>query len=240
MRQIRILMAAEPTRRCPAGGQGADPVGQQQRWSVDGSCGLVVSVGHYVGVIPERTLSTGWLIPGALAFLAVSIAFAAVMLVWHGGTGGGVPAAGGPTAGGSVPAGPGGTPTPAGAVTGPIVGFGGLCVDVRSASRADRTAVQVYGCNGSDAQSWTVQTNGTVQALGKCLDVSDGATADGTPVQLYACNGTGAQVWRAQPDGTLLNPRSGRCLDDAGSGPPGTQLIIFACTGSANQRWTLP
>ncbi len=116
---------------------------------------------------------------------------------------------------------------PAGPVTGPIVGFGGLCVDVRSASRADRTAVQVYGCNGSDAQSWTVQTNGTVQALGKCLDVSDGATADGTPVQLYACNGTGAQVWRAQPDGTLLNPRSGRCLDDAGSGPPGTQLIIF-------------
>src|SRR6266508_3521770 len=209
MRQIRILMAAEPTRRCPAGGQGADPVGQQQRWSVDGSCRLVVSVGHYVGVIPERTLSTGWLIPGALAFLAVSIAFAAVMLVWHGGTGGGVPAAGGPTAGGSVPAGPGGTPTPAGGaaassspggaapsatrpagpVTGPIVGFGGLCVDVRSASRADRT---------------------------------------------------GAQVWRAQPDGTLLNPQSGRCLDDAGSGPPGTQLIIFACTGSANQRWTLP
>src|SRR6266545_2704932 len=114
MRQIRILMAAEPTRRCPAGGQGADPVGQQQRWSVDGSCRLVVSVGHYVGVIPERTSSTGWLIPGALAFLAVSIAFAAVMLVWHGGTGGGVPAAGGPTAGGSVPAGPGGTPTPAG------------------------------------------------------------------------------------------------------------------------------
>src|SRR6266511_3451476 len=84
------------------------------------------------------------------------------------------------------------------------------------------------------------KTNGTVQALGKCLDVSDGTRADGTPVKLYACNGTGAQVWRAQPEGTLLNPRSARCFDDAGSGPPGTQLIIFACTGSANQRWTLP
>jgi len=202
-------------------------------------------------VIPERTSSTGWLIPGALAFLAVCIAFAAVMLVWHGGIGAGVPAAGGPTAGGRVTTGPGGPPTPsggaapsatrpAGPVTGPIVGFGGLCVDVRSASRADRTAVQVYGCNGSDAQSWTVQTNGTMEALGKCLDVTDGATADGTPVQLYDCNGTGAQVWRAQSDGTLLNPQSGRCLDDAGSGPAGTQLIIFACTGSANQRWRLP
>jgi Ricin-type beta-trefoil lectin domain len=213
-----------------------------------------------LGVIPERTSSTGWLIPGALAFLAVCIAFAAVMLVWQGGIGAGVPAAGGPTAGGGVPADPGGTPTPsggaaassspggatpsttrpAGPVTGPIVGFGGLCVDVRSGSRTDRTAVQVYGCNGSDAQLWTVQTNGTVQALGKCLDVSDGATADGAPVQLYDCNGTGAQVWRAQSDGTLLNPQSGRCLDDAGSGPAGTQLIIFACTGSANQLWTVP
>jgi hypothetical protein len=221
---------------------------------------MVVSVGHYVGVAPDRTSSTGWLIPGALAFLAVCIAFAAVMLVWHGGIGAGVPASGGPTAGGGVLAGPGGTPTPSGGaaassslgsaapsatrpaspVTGPIVGFGGLCVDVRSASRADRNAVQVYSCNGSDAQSWTVQNNGTVQALGKCLDVSDGATDDETPVQLYDCNGTGAQVWRAQPDGTLLNPQSGRCLDDAGSGPAGTQLIIFACTGSANQRWTLP
>src|SRR6266498_2244449 len=92
----------------------------------------------------------------------------------------------------------------------------------------------------SVTRSSTVQTNGAAQALGKCLDVFDGATTDGTPVQLYECNGTGAQVWRAQPDGTLLNPKSSRCLDDAGSGPAGTHLIIFGCTGSANQRWTLP
>jgi beta-glucosidase len=111
---------------------------------------------------------------------------------------------------------------------------------VRSASSADRTAVQVYGCNGTDAQTWTIQTDGTVEAYGKCLDVSDGATADSTPVQLYGCNGTGAQVWRAQPDQTLFNPQSGRCLDDSGSGPAGTQLIIFDCTASANQRWSLP
>jgi hypothetical protein len=211
-------------------------------------------------VIPERSSSTGWLIPGALAFLAVCIAFAAVILVWHGGNGAGVPTAGGPAADDGVPSGQGAAPTPSGVaatssspggsvpsatrpvdpVIGPIVGIGGLCVDVRLASPADRTAVQVFGCNGTAAQSWTLQTNGTVQALGKCLDVSDAGTADGTPVQLYQCNGTGAQVWRAQPDRTLLNPQSGKCLDDAGSGPAGTQLIIFACAGSANQQWSLP
>jgi hypothetical protein len=76
--------------------------------------------------------------------------------------------------------------------------------------------------------------------LGKCLDVSNGATADETSVQLFDCNGTPAQVWRARPDQTLLNPESGRCLDDARSGGAGTQLIIFTCTGAANQRWKLP
>ena len=42
--------------------------------------------------------SDRWLIPGALGFLALAVAFAAVMLVWPGGTGTGVPAAGGPSA----------------------------------------------------------------------------------------------------------------------------------------------
>lgn len=207
-------------------------------------------------MIPQRTSSTGWLIPGALGFLAVAVVFAAVMLIWHGGIGSDAPTTGLPTAGDAAPSGPGGTggtspssgsgavtPSPsrkAGPVTGPVIGYGGLCVDVREANRADGTAVQVYGCNGTPAQSWTVQPDGRMQALGKCLDVRDGATADGTPVQLYRCNGTGAQVWKAQPDGTLLNPQSGRCLEDAGSGPAGTQLVIRSCTGSAQQQWKLP
>ncbi|HEV2343696.1 MAG TPA: ricin-type beta-trefoil lectin domain protein [Actinocrinis sp.] len=126
--------------------------------------------------------------------------------------------------------------------TGQITGYQGLCLDVRGANSADGTPVQVYTCNGTNAQSWTVDsTNNTVQALGKCLDVTAAGTANGTLVQLYTCNGTGAQVWQPQSNGELVNTNSGSCLDDTGWGGSGTQVQIWACGGGqANQTWTIP
>ena len=97
----------------------------------------------------------------------------------------------------------------------PITGYGGLCVDVRGANTANYTPVQVYTCNGTSAQQWTVvQAGSTLHALGKCLDITGGGTADGTTVDLYDCNNTGAQVFIPQSNGTLYNPQSGKCLDD--------------------------
>src|SRR6185312_9894276 len=109
-------------------------------------------------------------------------------------------------------AGSGGT---GGSPTGPITGFGGLCVDVRGANPADFTPVQVYTCNNTNAQQWTVvQAGSTLHALGKCMDIRAGGTANGTTVDLYTCNNTGAQVFIPQPNGALFNPQSGKCLDD--------------------------
>ena len=134
----------------------------------------------------------------------------------------------------------GGTSGGSGA-TGPITGYAGLCVDDRAASTANLNPVQVYTCNGTNAQQWTIEGNGSIRALGKCLDVYAAGTADGTQVELYDCNGTGAQDWVAQSNGSLLNPNSGKCLDDTGwSTTPGTQLEIWDCTGGANQHWNLP
>ncbi len=131
-------------------------------------------------------------------------------------------------------------PPPPGA--GPIVGYGGLCVDDRAASTANFNPVQIYTCNGTAAQQWTVVAAGsTLHALGKCMDINGGGTADGTTVDLYDCNGTAAQVFIPQSNGSLFNPQSGKCLDDtAWSTTPGTQLQIWDCTGNANQQWTLP
>jgi glucose/arabinose dehydrogenase/PKD repeat protein len=122
---------------------------------------------------------------------------------------------------------------------GPILGSG-KCVDVAGAATADGTKIQLYTCNATAAQSWTV-TGATLRALGKCLDVNGGGTADGTLVQLWTCNGSGAQNWAAQADGTLRNPQSAKCLTPTGNGTAdGTQLVISTCTTSASQRWTLP
>jgi chitinase len=125
--------------------------------------------------------------------------------------------------------------------TGPITGLDGLCVDVRGADTADFTPVQVFTCNGTDAQQWAAGANGTLRALGKCMGVHHGATTNGTTVDLYHCNKTGGQVWQRLSDGSLFNPQSGKCLDDTNwSTTPGTQLQIWSCTDAPNQHWKLP
>jgi chitinase len=122
-----------------------------------------------------------------------------------------------------------------------ITGYGGLCLDDKSGSTTNFNPIQVYTCNGSNAQQWTTGPGNTLQVLGKCLDVDAAGTANGTTVDLYDCNGTGAQVWQPQSNGALLNPASGKCLDDTGwSTTPGTQAQIWSCAGTANQAWKLP
>jgi chitinase len=139
----------------------------------------------------------------------------------------------------SASGGGGGTGTGSGGSAGPITGYQGLCLDDRGASTAPLNPVQVYTCNGTDAQQWTYSNN-TLSVLGDCLDVEYGGTANGTTVDLYPCNSTGAQVWEHQSDGAYLNPQSGKCLDDTGYGGSGTQAQIWSCTGNDNQSWSLP
>ncbi|NBH04160.1 chitinase [Amycolatopsis sp. SID8362] len=127
------------------------------------------------------------------------------------------------------------------AATGPITGIGGKCVDVNAASTANGTAIQLYDCNGTNAQQWTVGSDGSLQALGKCLDVTSAGTANGTQIQLWDCNGSGAQKWTANAAKNLVNTGSGKCLDATGnSSANGTRLQIWTCASTANQQWTLP
>jgi chitosanase len=131
---------------------------------------------------------------------------------------------------------------PASAATvGPIKGLGGRCIDVAGAATTNGTAIQLYDCNSSAAQQWTVgNADGTLRALGRCLDVTAASTASGAKIQLYDCNATGAQKWTFT-NGTLVNTGSGKCLDATGnSSANGTRLQIWTCAATANQTWTLP
>jgi hypothetical protein len=124
---------------------------------------------------------------------------------------------------------------------GPIVGLANKCLDVEYAGTGDGTKIQLFTCNNTAAQTWTVTAGSTVKALGKCLDVAGGATANGTKVQLWTCNGSAAQTWAADADGSLRNPRSGRCLDVSQNNPSdGQQIHIWDCVGAASQKWVLP
>ncbi|WP_129306376.1 ricin-type beta-trefoil lectin domain protein [Streptomyces sp. L2] len=134
-----------------------------------------------------------------------------------------------------------GTQSGGGARTGSLVGLAAKCLDVAGGSSANGTAVQLWDCNGSAAQRWTVAGDGSVQALGKCLDVTSGSTADGAKVQLYDCNGTGAQRWSYDAaTGDVVNTASDKCLDVTDrSSANGARAQIWSCTGAANQKWRL-
>ncbi|MHC3472852.1 lectin [Streptomyces sp. 7R007] len=122
----------------------------------------------------------------------------------------------------------------------PIRGLAGKCVDVAGANSANGTPVQLYDCNGTAAQQWTVGSDGTIRALGKCLDVTDNGTADGSTVQLWDCTGGPNQKWAVSSANDIVNPQADKCLDVTGNNSAnGTRLQIWTCTGGANQKWTI-
>lgn len=117
-------------------------------------------------------------------------------------------------------------------------GVAGKCLDVSGGNSANGTAADIRSCDGSDAQSWSARSDGTLRALGKCLDATGRGTANGTRIQIWDCNGGTNQQWQAY-NGGYRNPVSGRCLDDPGASTiDGTQLVLWDCNGGVNQKWT--
>ncbi|MEV6520317.1 TIM-barrel domain-containing protein [Longispora sp. NPDC051575] len=128
-----------------------------------------------------------------------------------------------------------------GTSTGPVIGVGSnRCVDIPNANPADGSPLQLYDSNGSTAQTWSLNSDGTLRALGKCADVAGGAGTDGAVVQLYTCSGTPAQKWNYNATTKTLTSM-GKCLDaNGGATTNGTKLIIWTCHGGPNQQWNPP
>ena len=78
-------------------------------------------------------------------------------------------------------------------------------MDAQASGTADGTQIQEWWCNGTGAQSFSVEDAGNgayflVNAnANKCVDVAARGTANGTKIQLYECNGTPAQAFSIQP-----------------------------------------
>lgn len=123
----------------------------------------------------------------------------------------------------------------AAAAGGAITGLANKCVDVRWNGSDDGTPVQLYACNATDAQRWTVE-NDSLRAKDKCLTTAGDPRNNATPLVLSACNGSDAQ--RFTVVGTAISNSYGKCVDvPGGNSDDGTQLIIWDCHDSANQRW---
>ncbi|MEO3808022.1 family 16 glycosylhydrolase [Sphaerisporangium sp. B11E5] len=113
------------------------------------------------------------------------------------------------------------------------------CIDIPGANPADGARLQMYDCNGTAAQQWSVNSDGTVRAMGKCMDAAAAGTANGTAIQLYTCNGTSAQRFTYTAAGDLVNVAANRCVDIVNRNTAnGALLQLWDCTGGSNQKWT--
>ena len=124
----------------------------------------------------------------------------------------------------------------------PVVGFGGKCLDDKGNSSANRTAIVIWTCSGSDpAENWKF-SNGEFTHNGKCLN-DQGNAGSGGHVILYSCSNGSNDKWSELANGEikLQSHRGTLCLDDPRSSTKnGTQLIVYTCKDTANQQWKLP
>jgi hypothetical protein len=71
---------------------------------------------------------------------------------------------------------------------------------------------------------------------GKCLDARGNGSANGTEVILWTCNSTdSAQGWTFT-SGELRH--NGKCANDQASGGSGSKMVLWACNGAANEKWS--
>lgn len=128
--------------------------------------------------------------------------------------------------------------------SGQILGVNsGRCLDVQGAGIADGTPVQIYDCNGTGAQHWTIASDGTLRAYNRCLTTVGGGTVDHTLVELRTCSGAAGQQWQryGAASNFLRNPGSGRCLDVLGfQTANGSRPGLWECNGLSNQQWVIP
>ena len=117
----------------------------------------------------------------------------------------------------------------------------GYCLDDYGSGTTNDNPVDIWQCNGTDAQQWTYNTSThTITDFGMCLDVNKQGTANGTKVDLYTCNGGDNQRWTTTASNTLVDEQSGTCLDvPNGTATNGNQLQIWTCNGNVQQEWYL-
>jgi LmbE family N-acetylglucosaminyl deacetylase len=123
---------------------------------------------------------------------------------------------------------------------GEIRGIGNKCLDVRGGQDADFTVVQIWDCDGSAAQSWTITPQGNyVEAhtpAGRCLTLP---LPTFTSAYIATCSGAPSQRFVLSSSGELRTPLQGtKCLDVRGpTVVNGADTQSANCVGAANQHW---
>ena len=126
-------------------------------------------------------------------------------------------------------------PEPPVARTGVIRGQNGLCLDVNGGIAFDFNHIQVFECNNTGAQIWTLATDGTLRVVNMCALIAGDNT-----VHITTCDARTTAQWRVSGQ-SLINAANNKCLTDPSGGTTsGTGVTVTTCNGRANQHWSLP
>jgi Ricin-type beta-trefoil lectin domain/CHAP domain len=122
----------------------------------------------------------------------------------------------------------------AGPTGGPVKsGWSGYCLDDYKNKDTAGNQVDLWGCNNSEAQDWSVTMTQIRHGADGCLDASTD-----TKVVLSSCSDDPNQVWLRDGNG-FMNPNDGLCLTAQQSGED--QPLNMASCGSPltnSQAWS--
>nr|WP_261993246.1 RICIN domain-containing protein [Streptomyces sp. adm13(2018)] len=126
-----------------------------------------------------------------------------------------------------------------------VPGAKGTCLDVQGGAKTNGTPVQIYTCNGSASQEWSLEGGEEDLHLRntgsfKCLDVAGNASANGTKIQITDCYSTKGQSWKAdvRAPSTLRSVSTGKCLD-LSAFTVGTDARLFDCKDTSAQKYLI-
>lgn len=115
------------------------------------------------------------------------------------------------------------------------------CLDVNGGKNENGRNVQLYKCNGSNAQKWYHNkiTGQIKNVMGKCLDIpgNDDGVKNGANVQIWSCSSSAVdQTWTR--DGNFFrNKKNSNIVIDAFGDHDGNNVGLWTKHGGENQQW---
>ena len=117
----------------------------------------------------------------------------------------------------------------------------GLCLSVTGASTSADATADLYTCNGSVSENWTVNSNGTITGnnSGLCLSTSGNSSALKSTADINTCDGDSYEKWTVS-NGAIVNGASGLCLSVTGAATTNYATAdLYTCNGSVSENWTV-
>ncbi|MEU4116442.1 ricin-type beta-trefoil lectin domain protein [Kitasatospora sp. NPDC028055] len=129
----------------------------------------------------------------------------------------------------------------------------GYCLDVAGANFVSGATVQIWGCNGTQAQQWSLYpadaTHFLIQAATSndhvhtlCANNWEGGDVTGNHMRLYPCTQGSANDtwfnWVHKGNGRQIQPKvaSANCLNSWGGLYQGAQARLYPCLDSAEEN----